>query len=138
MTEIKTFADVRRKLLTLPNQCNGNIAYACETGEEYREFLVACPSRPGDVLAVEKCLSTMFDQIVFEYLNRTKGTIYWRVKPEFFIEPYQVMITECDNGTDKDFITEKKGYADKNWVMLKAYCRVVRSDRPAIYNEAAA
>ena len=136
--EIKGFEDAKRFLLTLPNQCSGRAMITCETGEQYKEFRLTALARPSDVGTISGVLSNDFVRIVLAYFDERDGTIYWRVKPCFSIEPHQVWQFDCENGPDKDFIRDKLGYADKEWVAVKAYCRVCRSDKPAIYDEVAA
>lgn len=136
--EINGFEDAKRFLLTLPNQCTGRAMLTCETGEDYKEFRRVALSRPSDVAIISQSLASDFVHELQRYFAENKGTIYWRCKPEFRIEPHQVFQFYCEDGPDKDFILDKRGYADKDWVALKAYCRVCRSDKPAIYEEKAA
>jgi len=138
MTEINNFTDVKRALLTLPGQCTGRIQLTCETGEYYKDFSLCFPSRPADIQVVEKFISQQFYLLVWNYFQSTKGTIYWRVKPEFKIETYHHMVILSNDGPDKDLATGQSGYADKSWVTMSAYCRVVRSDMPSIFDEVAA
>lgn len=136
--DIKNFEDAKRVLLTLPNQCTGRPMAICETGEHYKEIRLQVLARPADVGVVAALLSKEFVRTVMSYLDDRQGTIYWRIKPEFAIEPYQVFQFYSENGPDKDFLIDKLGYADKNWFSLGAYCRLCRSEKPAVFEEYAA
>ena len=138
MEEFKTFADVEAWLATVPNQVTGQPMFICETGEPYMTVSTIIPVRRADFSVGLEAMCRSFQKQLAAYLNSREGTVYWRIKPEWNVVQWQVFMSYWPDGPDYDLVTDRKGIADKDWLLVKAYCRLCKSDKPAIKNEIAA
>lgn len=132
--EVQSLSDVVSYLDRFPDQTTDRCLVE---GQEYRHFLVAVPFRPGDENVAVPAAAMMFSLAINQYLDSEVGTIYWGDKPEqaFYKAPRVVRYDK--DGPDFDPIEDKKCYMDRNWKMIKMYCRVLRSDKLAIAATAA-
>jgi hypothetical protein len=125
--EFHTFAELKAHFDTLADQMAGLQGAICQTGQPYREFTIAMLARPDDVAVIEKVATNAMARDVGRYFDGREGTIYWRIPLEVDIAPYEVVTRYANDGPDTDFLTDQKCFKDKNWVGVKAYCRVFKA-----------
>src|ERR1700721_4008139 len=122
----RTFSAFKKNLDSLSNQQDGRSGPVCETGGQYREFVVAMLARPGDEAIIEDMAVGAMARDIDRYFDGRHGRIYWRIRLEWEIEPTEVVIRYAKDGPDMDFFTDQKCFKNKNWIGVKAYCRVFR------------
>jgi hypothetical protein len=121
------FGELKRLLDGLPNQVDGLAGPVCETGDNYIEFSERQLTRPDDEKIIERNVVRRFWRGLSVYLNERKGRIYWRMRLETDVEEWAEVIKFDDEGPDRDFLTDRRCFLDKNWRVVQAYCRVYRA-----------
>lgn len=123
----ETFLEVKEWLDSLPNvQKTGSPTSVCqETGDEYQEIFVSGLSRPGDEWIVERLLAHSIQfKICKLFSGRLDGDIYWRIPLEFDVLKAPQIIEYRDDGPDKEMFTERPCVKDRDWTLVRAYCRL--------------
>jgi hypothetical protein len=137
--DIKDWSVAAEWVNSLPYQTDGKKATLSETGEPYVEMFSIVPCRPDDVKVAERVVATVFARQLWSYLSsKSDGAIYWRVRPEFGVWPHQEVVSFDDAAPDYDAWTGKRCVMDRNWVIVKAYCRVLKTDKSPMDREIAA
>jgi len=122
-----SLADLKRELDALPDQQMGNPTAVSDTGEPYVEFRAYGIARPGDEKIVERYVAKLMSSQLHSYFLSRIGRIYWRTPFEFETRPYEEVLRIDDDGEDVDFVTDQKCVKDKNWLLVTAYCRLVKA-----------
>lgn len=105
VVDINTFGELQSTLSALPNQSNGLPQAFSQTGEEYREFFVKIPYRPGDKIIAEQVATQTMWALLSSYFSSAEGgsSIYWRIPLE----------------------EEDMEWVDRDWRIYKQYCRTL-------------
>lgn len=122
-----SFDSIGHWLKHLDDQTTGLACHVSNAGEPYVEFIAQALSRPSDVEIIERQVATQFHAQLSSYLDARGGTIYWRIPFEFVIEEAAVVARYDINGPDKDFMTDRACFLDKDWKRIACYCRVYRA-----------
>jgi hypothetical protein len=122
-----SLADLKRELDLLPDQQIGNSGAVSDVGEPYIEFYAHGIARPGDEKIVERHVANTMARQLRAYFGTKNGRIYWRHPLEFKVESHQEILRVDANGDDIDFVTGQKCVMDKNWLVVRAYCRLVKA-----------
>lgn len=126
--QVESFDELRERLKALvPDQCIGEPSTVCETGDRYQSILVKVWSRPEDLEALTKVAANEMADKLSEALSGKNGKLYWRIPLETANSPGHTVIKWDDDGPDIDFALDKRGYFDKNWIIIKAYARFFRA-----------
>lgn len=122
-----SFAELQRWIDALPDQHLGVAGALSDVVEPYVEIMEGALARPGDVVVIESIVADFMQRRLKTYLNQRSGRIYWRVPFEWKIAPYPIVVRYDEDGPDIDFVTNQRCIKDKNWIGIKAYCRLVRA-----------
>jgi hypothetical protein len=123
-----SFVELRTWLDNIIAQTDGVPSAICETGEPYLSFRHYALARPEDVSVIEKVVADAMQESLATYMKDRHGTLYWRTRLETSIND-RTIIEKFDDvkGPDKDFITDRKCFMDKNWKKVGAFCRLYKA-----------
>lgn len=126
-TPAHSFDEMKRWLDSIEGQTVGIPTAVCQTGEHYVEFFENGLARPSDTKVIEANVARAMQTRLAKYFEDRRGMIYWRIPFETVIEPTAVVVRYDEAGPDHDFMTDRRCVMDKDWVAVKAYCRLYRA-----------
>lgn len=73
----------------------------------------------------------MMEAQLTHYFERREGRIHWRIPLETEISAHEVVVKYDESGPDIDSLVARRCVKDKNWMSVKAYCRLYRATHPS-------
>ena len=124
---LATFADMEKWLALFP-QNDGPKKPIDENGNEYIEISCCFPCRntPFDKLVAERQAVAYAWQSLFDIGCRSPATaiLSWRTRPELEVAAVPQVVEYRDDGPDVDYVSDRRCVYDRNWMMVKVYCRL--------------
>lgn len=127
---ITGFREIAIRLSAIRDQTMGIAGAICEAGEPYVELSDGAYARPDDVEKIEVVVANRMWRQLDGYLNKANGRVYWRMPFEYDIHDSHFVERFDVNGPDTDPMTDRKCVLDKNWKLIRCYCRLYRATLP--------